>query len=224
MALAGVVLVLVLLAVVSRTGGTRIIHQYPRFGYGTRSPLPAPSLGGYQVAPQGDTPPWLDVIMQILMAIGVLGATALIGMIIVLVIRTLSARPSPAAAGGSEDTDTAVDLVAVDEHLARTAVALEADGDVNTVIVRCWEGLERLAREAGAARDPAQTAREFTRTVLDRATLPLEAVDRLADLYEAALFSGEPLPERARTDAVRCLDQLLAAVRVDGTPRSGWIS
>ena len=42
--------------------------------------------------------------------------------------------------------------------------------------------------------------------------LPPSAIDRLADLYEAALFSGQRLPERARDEAIRCLDDLLAAV------------
>ena len=220
-ALAVVVLVLVLLGLAARTAPESAIYEVPQFDQRTPSASATQPPAEGQPPQQNENPlegledtepnPILQFISQLVVALLVVGGIGLVTVIVFLLVRTLSRR---SAAEGIEDEsgEVVVDVVAVQEHLARSSAELDVDGDVNQAIVRCWEGLEHLVEDAGAVRDPAQTAREFTRSVLQTADLPSEVVDRLADLYEAALFSGEQLPEGSRADAVRCLEQLRAAL------------
>lgn len=220
-AMAVVVLVLVLLGLAARTAPESAIHEVPEFeartptATATQPPASGPpqqNQNPLEGLEDTEPNPVLQFIAQLVVAALVIGGVALVAAIVFLLVRTLSRR---AAAEGIEEEagDVVVDVVAVQEHLARSSAELDIEGDVNQAIVRCWEGLEHLVEDAGAVRNPAQTAREFTRSVLQTAALPSDVIDRLADLYEAALFSGEQLPAGARADAVRCLEQLREAVR-----------
>ncbi len=213
LAFAGVVFVLVFVAVVARTQAFPIIHRYPSVNGdpGSGPPQRPPPSSNMRLTPQGDANPILEAILQVLMAIVVIGLAAAVGIVAIKVIQNVVRQQHPAVEDEVGDDEPAALRSAVTEHLTRVAAALDVEGDVNTVIVHCWEGLEQLAADGGTVREATQTAREFTRTVLESAELPRRAIDQLADLYEAALFSGEQLPERARGEAIRCLEDLLAA-------------
>lgn len=219
---AGVImLVFVLVALSARTTPENPVSHVPNFSRQppTAQQTAAPSQNASQQQPQPlppgleDTPrsPVAEMITEIIVALLVIAGVALVGTVLFLLIRAIAVRQTPA---GIEEADgeVVVDLVAVEEHLRRSTAELDVDGDVNEAIVRCWEGLELIAKDAGATRDPAHTAREFTVRVMRRADLPEAAMVRLADLYEAALFSGSQMPERARDDAVRALEQLRDAM------------
>ena len=214
----GAFLVVALLILTTRTGTESPITEVPQFTAGTPPPQtqpanPAPSQGGLPSLPFDDTEPSpvISFLTDLVVALAVIAGIGVVALVVFLVTRTVMRRPPPQ---GIDDADgeVVVDLIAVEEHLERSVGALDVEGDVNTAIVRCWEGLELLAEDAGAVRDPAQTAREFTLSVLEEAALPLGPMSRLADLYEQALFSAHTLPEQARADAVRCLADLREAV------------
>lgn len=216
-----VVLVLLLLALAVRTTPENPVSKVPDFSRPppTAQPsAPQPSQGNGQQNPippeLQDTPSesqWAKLISQIIVALLVIGGVGLAALVLFLVVRTVAGRQSPEGVDEA-DGDVVVDVVAIEEHLRRSTAELDVDGDVNQAIVRCWEGLEAIAKDAGAVRDPAHTAREFTLRVLRRAELPEAAMSRLADLYEAALFSGNELPARARDEAVRSLQDLREAM------------
>jgi len=219
---AGVImLVFVLVALTARTTPENPVSHVPDFSRQppTAQPTAAPSQNASEQQPPpvppelADAPrsPAAEMITEIIVALLVIVGVALVGTVLFLLIRAIAARQTPAGIEES-DGEVVVDLVAVEEHLRRSTAELDVDGDVNEAIVRCWEGLELIAKDAGATRDPAHTAREFTVRVMRHADLPEGAMARLADLYEAALFSGNQMPERARDDAVRALQQLREAM------------
>jgi len=227
LALVGAGLVLVLLALTARTAGEAPISGGPDLG--NPPPTQAQSQPSAPTAPPerpllptaepGPQHPALRTLVEVLVALAVLAGVGLVALVVVLVVRALGSRPDPE---GIDDADgeVVVNLVAVQQHLDHSTSEIDVEGDVNQAIVRCWQGLEHLATSAGATRDPAQTAREFTLSVLDRAALPAAPLARLANLYEAALFSGGQLPERTRAEALACLTDLRGAL-AEAVPANG---
>lgn len=224
-----VVLVFVLLALAARTAPENPVTHVPNFSPSppTAQPSAQPSEGDPQGQPippdlADDTPPspTAKLIAEIIVAVLVITGVAVVGLVLFLLVRAVTRRQAPEGIEES-DGEVVVNLVAMEEHLERSTAELDVDGDVNQAIVRCWEGLELIAKDAGAVRDPAQTAREFTVRVLRQAELPEAAMDELADLYEAALFSGNQLPAKARDDAVRSLQLLRESM---GSPAAAGAS
>lgn len=128
---------------------------------------------------------------------------AVLAVAVVLAVRAVRRQGLPA--GVDEGLPTVVDVDEVRALLEQSVIQIEVDGDVNRAVVGCWQGLELLAADAGVAREPSQTAREYTVAVLAGAALPVGPLERLADLYEEALFSGARLPEAARAEALDAL-------------------
>jgi len=213
--------IVTLLALTARTAPKSPVHQVPRFGYGSPPPPPERSVApGPPIGPSSGEGTWLlDLIVQLLVAAVVVSAVGLVAAAVVVIVRRAGGQDATTEPDESRgESGASIDIVAVGAQLARSSAELEFTGDVNAAIVRCWQGLERLAEGAGVTRGPALTAREFTRLTLSRTMMPSDAVDMLADLYQAALFSGARLPEHARTDAVRCLERLQEAT-LTGAPR-----
>lgn len=207
--------IVTLLAFTARTAPESAIHQIPRVGYGSRPPPPRTGLdsGPTTGQPDGQSGWLLDLLFQLLMAALIVGGVGLVAAAVIMVVRTVNQGDSVTERDAPQvEQNELIDMAAVGAHLAQSSATLDVDGDVNASIVRCWQGLERIAERAGVTRDRALTAKEFTRLTLNRTTLPSDSIDTLADLYEAALFSGEQLPERARADALHCLERLHDAV------------
>lgn len=103
------------------------------------------------------------------------------------------------------------------EQLARQAEAalvdLEAGGDYQDTIIRCYAEMSRIVREErGLHRDRAMTAREFVDYLL-RARLPNAPVRRLTQLFEAARYGAGAHTPEDEEDAVASLRAIVAAVR-----------
>lgn len=213
LALVGALLLVVLVALATQTAGEMPISGGPSLGGGTPRPpsQPAQAQSGQptMALPSGDGQPnpVVRTIAEVMVAIVVIGSVALVAGIVALVVRALRQRQRPEGVDNL-DGETVVNLVAVQEHLERSTAELDVEGEVNQAIVRCWQGMEEFAAAGGTERLPAQTAREYTVSVLQRAALPVGPLERLANLYEAALFSGDQLPESARAEAIACLDEL----------------
>ncbi|RCK69618.1 DUF4129 domain-containing protein [Desertihabitans brevis] len=221
-------LLLLLLALAARTAPSSPLTEVPSFGY--PSAPAAPPGEGYgaprqepSVLPEPAPPPaWAAPLAEALVLLVVVVAVLVAAAVVVLVVRGVRARQRPV--GIEDDVATVVDVAEVREHLARSQTEIDVDGDVNRAVVRCWQGLERLAAAVGAPRAAHQTAREYTVAVLAAAALPEGPVHRLADVYEDALFSGTRLPESARRTALAALTTLREATEQQdaGPAPSAW--
>lgn len=170
-----------------------------------RPPVSLPPLPRSETGPLGDG---LGALTEALVPVLVALALAVLVVAVVLAVRVVRGQERPG--GVEEDLPTVVDVEEVQALLERSQNQIGVDGDVNRAVVRCWQGLELLAADAGVAREPSQTAREYTLAVLAGAALPVRPLERLADLYEEALFSGARLPETARAEAMAALTGLRA--------------
>jgi len=77
-------------------------------------------------------------------------------------------------------------------------------------VVACWVQLERAAADAGTHRAAPDTASELVGRLIDRHPVSSGPLLRLADLYREARYSRHELPESARAEARRVLEQLQA--------------
>lgn len=166
----------------------------------TLAPPPPASLPPVPPREPGSFGDGLATLTGALVPVLVALALAVLAVAVVLAVRVVRRQELPA--GVDEALATVVDVEEVRALLERSRSQIGVDGDVNRAVVACWRGLELLAADAGVAREPSQTAREYTVAVLAGAALPLGPLERLADLYEEALFSGARLPETARAEAL----------------------
>lgn len=92
---------------------------------------------------------------------------------------------------------------------AQTALeSLAAIADTNDAIVAAWVAIERGAAQTGVARHPAQTATEFTVTVLSRTRADPDAIGILRGLYLRARFSERATTAADVAEARRCVATL----------------
>jgi hypothetical protein len=94
------------------------------------------------------------------------------------------------------------------EQQAQRQRELLAEGSPRNGIVACWHEFEVAAGRIGLARQPWQTAAEFTLQVLELLEAEHGAVGRLGDLYREARFSEHELDEVHREAAQRALAQI----------------
>ncbi|MCK0111551.1 DUF4129 domain-containing protein [Ornithinimicrobium sp. F0845] len=109
------------------------------------------------------------------------------------------------------DDDLGLLLTATSEEARRAALA---EGEPRNVVVRCWVALEDAASASGLARDPAETAAEFTRRFLGVWDVDEASTQELAELYREARFSRHPVAQATGDRAVTLVgsihDQLAA--------------
>ncbi|MFD1718929.1 DUF4129 domain-containing protein [Georgenia deserti] len=109
-----------------------------------------------------------------------------------------------------EDVDAELLLRATGSQARRRAT----EGDPRNAIVACWVALEDAAERAGLARDPAETAGEFTARVLATWEVAPATVSNLADLYRTARFSRRPITETDRAAALDLLGRIHQAILI----------
>jgi hypothetical protein len=89
---------------------------------------------------------------------------------------------------------------------------LDADSDPRRAVLRCFAHLDAALAQAGCARRMAETAREHG----DRAAQLLgpgaEAAARLVERFEHARYGSKPVTEQDRSDALRALRDVRAAL------------
>lgn len=88
-------------------------------------------------------------------------------------------------------------------------------------IVECWERFENQAAGAGARREPWETSTEFVERLLGGVGADADAVHGLAAAFRSARFSGHPVTEEDRAEAIRHLDRIHRSLsgRMTGTSR-----
>lgn len=117
---------------------------------------------------------------------------------------------APAEDDLSDDLDL---LLAATSESARGAAL--AEGEPRNVVVRAWVALEDAAAASGLARDPAETAADFTHRFLGTWQVDEATTQELGELYREARFSRHPIPATTSERAVHLVglihDQLREA-------------
>jgi len=160
-----------------------------------------------QIVPGDQPEPSSDVVTWIVVALSVAGAVLVIVLLVLLARRVLRAlavpdedddgddlSPGTAAAG----TLTDLPLPALQDAVAAALARVDTARTPHDAVVAAWVALEDAAARHGTARDPAQTATEFTAHLLtaqrrDGRTVPTLDVDTLRRLYQRARFTERPV-------------------------------
>ncbi len=219
---AGSLAAVVLLALLWASGsGTTVLHEPSGRVQVTPEPPepPAPQNHGDQeaVTSLGETvqqiSPGIDWFL-VLFGLAVLA-------IIVRLVRWMLHRtweegePPPEEEELGEDLDLL--LEATSQAARSTALA---EGEPRNVVVRCWVALEDAAAASGLARDPAETAAEFTARFLGRWQVEARLTQELAELYREARFSRRPVTSASGERAVHLVSRIHEQLLVsNGAPR-----
>jgi hypothetical protein len=224
--LAGVVVVLLFVALAARAGPSGIIH-----GTGHDAVFHAPTASLSASAPAGrgghgkpdrlaPTPWWVHAILiglgVIACALVLLAAFSAFGMLSRLSLPRRRRRLEEAA---EPDVDWLEDPVAAAEVIRRGSDLRERllrTGPPRNAIVACWSRFEEQATEVGLAPRVWETPSEFTVRVLSALARDQEAVSSLERIYVEARFSRHEITEEHRERAIQALRRvhgsLLAAV------------
>jgi hypothetical protein len=188
---------------------------------------PMPSMPPITVAPQERTTDdralgqTLEMVGAVL--VGLLLA-ALVALAVYRLLRRLRAawRPDESEVEpGVMEADVpseavSVDLASLATALARARAHLEGHAEPSDAVVAAWVALEDEAALQGTARQPFQTATEFTSVLLQHSPAPPDAVATLRELYHRARFTSRPVTAKDVLRARDALDRITQAI--DASP------
>ncbi|HEY3017172.1 MAG TPA: DUF4129 domain-containing protein [Nocardioides sp.] len=213
----GVLLLVVISSWAARVGPTGVFDGpgLERIRSEPSSPPTSPTESADALPPAAGGHPgswrWLEVVGTILM----IGFGAVVAWVLFRVARwaweawQARRRREEAAEEIEFDVlDSPARLAAELERQAQRQRDLLAAGSPRNGIVACWAEFEVAAGRIGLARQPWQTAAEFTLQVLELVEADSGAVGRLADLYREARFSEHQVDELHREAARRALAQI----------------
>lgn len=100
--------------------------------------------------------------------------------------------------------------------------ALRALDDAQAAIIACYVAMEASLAKAGTARADAETPGELLARAVESGLLRGPAAGRLTVLFYEARFSSHALPETAKAEASRALDEI--SIELQLRPDSGSVS
>lgn len=166
--------------------------------------------------PEGARMGWWDSLWTGLLYLTVILVVLLAVRFAYLLVRTRQPKepredvePSP---GATELLTEAVDK----------GFAVVDRGTPSDAVIACWVALEDAAAAAGVARNPSETAAEFTVRVLAVDGVSAPDLATLGDLYREARYSTHPSSEETRTAARNALTRLRDDLAVKSSSRSFW--
>ncbi|MEU2201107.1 DUF4129 domain-containing protein [Isoptericola sp. NPDC019482] len=178
-----------------------------------------------ELVPSDREAPSYDVITWIVVALSVAGALLVALLLWLLARRVLRALATPEdddadpLTPGHATTATTTDLPLpeLQDAVATALARIDRAATPHDAVVAAWVALEDAAAEHGTRRDPAQTATEFTATLLTRQrddgrTVPATDVDTLRRLYQHARFTDRPVPPDAVDAARTALSRIARAL------------
>ncbi len=115
-------------------------------------------------------------------------------------------RPRVEIDSGPIQPDEA-DPVVVARGLAMTAQRLRSDPDPRRAVLLAYAGLEADLGVQGRGRAPQETPYEFVARILRSVAADPEPVERLADLYHDARFSGREITPTEQEQAAAAFEQ-----------------
>jgi hypothetical protein len=180
-----------------------LIPDHPHTGLKPQKPQhvkpPKPPGRGQSPHPSA-IPDWLvQLITYTIM--GLLAVAVIVGVVILLRRLRRSAAGRPQA-----PDDAAIVRGAVEAGRS----ALTGVSDARLAIIACYLAMERSLDQAGAARGPAETADELLARATTAGFLHGEPPARLTELFSEARYSRHDVPDSARTEALRALEDILA--------------
>jgi len=164
---------------------------------------------------------WKELVRPLLTTI--IGSLVVIGILSLLLKLNVNTKPNAPEILPTEMPAPRVD-VAVPQMdftwLAVIALALGVIGFgawlVRSVIIQCYLQMSRaLQEEQEITREESMTAREFEK-LLDRKSFPPEPVHQLTRLFELARYASGELGAGDESQAVSCLEQIVAFCRQGG--------
>ncbi|WP_151083048.1 DUF4129 domain-containing protein [Nocardioides cynanchi] len=219
--LAGVVVVLLFVALAARAGPSGIIHGTGHDGvfHAPSPPATAPPLhhGGHvHAGPPAHSPWWARALLIGLAAIAcgfvLLGAVSAFGL---LKLISLPGRRRATEQALEVEVDWLEDPVAAAEEIRRGSDLREQllrTGPPRNAIVACWSRFEEQAAQVGLAPREWETPSEFTVRVLGALARDQDAVDRLERLYVEARFSRHEITEEHRERAIEAVRRVHASL------------
>ncbi len=81
-------------------------------------------------------------------------------------------------------------------------------GDINEVIIRCYEEMCKVLRKSGVKDRDYFTPREFENAIISQMDINPGPVGRLTSLFEEAKYSSHPIDNSKRRDAISALKEL----------------
>lgn len=231
-AMAGVVLMLLLVTLAARTGPTGVIHGHAYDGL-YHPPRPRVTHLSRQITgPDPSTIRQLDQhdpASPVLPLIGAIIKYGVLAYLVVLLWRamrwaggTLRARKRREAAPVEAEFDVLDDPRPLVHEIRRDAMyqyQLLLGGTPRNAIVGCWDRFEEQAERVGAARRPWETSSEFTMRLLEAVAADGRAVRDLEQLYREARFSDHEITEANRAaalDALRTIHDSIGATAGSG--------
>jgi len=107
-------------------------------------------------------------------------------------------------------------MIALQLEAERALQDILTGSDVRSVIIQCYLQMSRaLQEEQEITREESMTAREFEK-LLDRKSFPPEPVHQLTRLFELARYASGELGAGDESQAVSCLEQIVAFCRQGG--------
>lgn len=155
-------------------------------------------LSGGQVAPtfEAYTPPWM-------MALTVVTSAFFVALAAFALSRYLSIHRKRAPSFLHEFAQQAEEAL----------VSLDAGGDYQDVVVRCYAQMSRaLQQERGIQRSQAMTTYEFEQELLTKG-FPFQPIHQLTALFEQVRYGHQPTSERDKITAIDSLTDILAYCR-----------
>jgi hypothetical protein len=141
-------------------------------------------------------PPWLTVAVLLIISVAVVVA---VGGLIWFFRQRRQSRQS-AWSRLAREAEDALD-------------ALQSGGDFKLTIVRCYQEMSRVVREArGLARDTAMTPREFEDLLVSEG-LPQAPVNTLTRLFEQVRYGSIPAATQEEALALSCLTEIAESCR-----------
>lgn len=151
---------------------------------------PLPPVPAYVVNPPG----WLVTLVSVLLATGAL----LLAWLAWKIFFPKTEVPAEPLAEISRSAQSALD-------------ALDAGGDVQDTVLRCYRDMSRTLRDSRhLERQQGMTPREFE-AYLARSGLRTEHIHRLTRLFEAVRYGGKSAGRRGEREARECLAEIVRA-------------
>jgi hypothetical protein len=165
------------------------------FNPGTVAPVTEPPRSAHPLEQRVHPNAGLAIAGLVLYAAYVLGALAVVIIIIRFLLKLLrrpkrSERMARVAAGELAAPDLVEQMTAaVDEAID----ALDADGPAADAIIQCWQHLITAAEEAGVPPHASDTPQETINRVFGAGEVHAVPLRALAELYREARFSGHTM-------------------------------
>lgn len=217
-AAAAVAAVVLLLLLWGSSSGTPVLSA-PSGEAGTREPRPPTTLPAGDQVPTTSGPadlgPGINAIDWLMVFFALVVLVIAIRVIQWLLNRDWEQSDAPAEDELSDDLDLLLEATS-EEARARALT----EGEPRNVVVRCWVALEDAAAASGLARDPSETAAEFTRRFLGSWDVDVDLTQELAELYREARFSRHPVSRETGDRAVAVVSSIHDQLRASNARRA----